>query len=111
MRLAGCQAWQQPLAIAGEEALVLEAFEAGADDYITKPFLVRVLLARLRAVLKRATRLDSADRIDGPLALDPMTHHARVDGRSVALSPKEYELLRTLLRGQGHVFTSDELLT
>jgi DNA-binding response OmpR family regulator len=98
------------LSAAGEESLVLEAFEAGADDYITKPFLVRVLLARLRAVLKRATRSAKEDRASGPFRLDPQTHHANLDGRSVALSPKEYELLRALVRGEGRVFTADELL-
>jgi two-component system response regulator VicR len=98
------------LSAAGEEALVLEAFAAGADDYITKPFLVRVLLARLRAVLKRAKRSATSDGASGPIGLDPQTHHANLAGRSVALSPKEYDLLRTLVRGQGRVFTSDELL-
>ena len=99
------------LSAAGEEALVLEAFAAGADDYITKPFLVRVLLARLRAVLKRARRSPkSSGAPGGPFVLDPQTHHATLGGRSVALSPKEYQLLRTLVRGEGRVFTADELL-
>jgi len=99
------------LSAAGEEALVLEAFDAGADDYITKPFLVRVLLARLRAVLKRAGRSPKDESASGPFRLEPQTHHAYLDGRGVALSPKEYELLRTLVRGEGRVFTADELLT
>ena len=101
------------LSAAGEEALILAAFEAGADDYVTKPFMIRVLLARLRAVLKRSVRApadaDSETEANG-VTLEPRTHHASVEGRRVALSPKEYELLRTLIRGSGQVFTSDELL-
>jgi DNA-binding response OmpR family regulator len=101
------------LSAAGEEALILAAFEAGADDYVTKPFVIRVLLARLRAVLKRSVR--AAPDADGgttahAVTLEPRTHHASVEGRRVPLSPKEYELLRTLIRGSGHIFTSDELL-
>jgi DNA-binding response OmpR family regulator len=100
------------LSAAGEEALILAAFEAGADDYVTKPFMIRVLLARLRAVLKRSKREPvEADEADANgVTLEPRTHHASVEGRRVALSPKEYELLRTLVRGSGQVFTSDELL-
>jgi two-component system KDP operon response regulator KdpE len=99
------------LSAAGEEALVLAAFEAGADDYVTKPFMIRVLLARLRAVLKRSVRAPADAATEGTaVTLEPRTHHASVEGRRVALSPKEYELLRTLIRGSGHVFTSDELL-
>jgi two-component system alkaline phosphatase synthesis response regulator PhoP len=99
------------LSAAGEEALVLAAFEAGADDYVTKPFMIRVLLARLRAVLKRSVRAPADAGTEGNgVTLEPRTHHASVEGRRVALSPKEYELLRTLIRGSGHVFTSDELL-
>ncbi|HEY3058484.1 MAG TPA: response regulator transcription factor [Chloroflexota bacterium] len=99
------------LSAAGEESLVLQAFEAGADDYITKPFLVRVLLARIGAVLKRARRAAPAAAGAGAvLTLDPLTHSARVGGRAVSLSPKEYQLLRILVRGAGHVFTASELL-
>jgi DNA-binding response OmpR family regulator len=101
------------LTAAGDEALILAAFEAGADDYVTKPFMIRVLLARVRAVLKRSVRTwpdaDGETEANG-VTIEPLTHHASVEGRRVALSPKEYELLRTLIRGSGHVFTSDELL-
>jgi two-component system response regulator RegX3 len=101
------------LSAAGEEALILAAFEAGADDYVTKPFMIRVLLARLRAVLKRSVRAPvepEGETEAGGVTLEPRTHFASVEGRRVALSPKEFELLRTLIRGSGHVFTSDELL-
>src|SRR6266550_3921640 len=113
LRAAGEDVGVIILSAVGEEAMVLAAFEAGADDYVTKPFMVRVLLARLRAVLKRSARAscdaDAGNAASG-VALEPLTHNASVGGRRVPLSPKEYELLRTLIRGSGHVFTSDELL-
>jgi two-component system response regulator ResD len=101
------------LAADGEEAVVLAAFEAGADDYVTKPFRSRVLLARIRAVLRRADRhrrhTESGTRVAG-MDLDPLTRTARAEGRRVALSATEYQLLRVLMRSVGRVFTSDELL-
>ena len=112
LRSAGEEVGVVMLSAAGEEALVLAAFEAGADDYITKPFLVRVLLARVRAILRRSLRpgdVETAVEASGVM-VDPLTHYATVEGRRVALSPREYELLRTLIRGSGRVFTSDELL-
>jgi DNA-binding response OmpR family regulator len=102
------------LTAVGEESLILRAYEAGADDYVTKPFLAKVLLARIRAVLRR-TRLDqepvarSGERV-GDVMLDPVTQHASINGRRVALSPTEYGLLRTLMQGVGRVFTPAELL-
>ena len=101
------------LSAAGEEALIVAAFEAGADDYVIKPFMIRVLLARMRAVIKRSAgaRAEADGETDATgVTLEPSTHYASVEGRRVALSPKEYELLRTLMRGSDHVFTSDELL-
>jgi DNA-binding response OmpR family regulator len=98
----------------GEERLVLEAFEAGADDYVTKPFSSRMLLARVRAVLRRSRVVDRAARLDervGDVSLNPRTHEACIDGRDVALSPTEYALLRTLMRAPGNVFSPDDLLT
>src|SRR6266850_6875052 len=66
------------LSAAGDEALIVAAFEAGADDYVTKPFMVRVLLARLRAVLKRSSRAscdaDGGHAASG-VALEPLTHN------------------------------------
>src|SRR5438874_2277506 len=82
------------LSAAGEEALVLAAFEAGADDYVTKPFMIRVLLARLRAVLKRSARKEAeagGDNEASGVTLEPLTHNASVEGRRESLSPKEYE--------------------
>jgi len=102
------------LTAVGEEKLILDAFEAGADDYVTKPFQAKVLLARIRAVLRRARGEAppeplSGERV-GDVALDPVTHRALVGDRQVALSPTEYGLMRTLMQGVGRVFTPAELL-
>jgi DNA-binding response OmpR family regulator len=99
----------------GDEELILAAFEAGADDYVTKPFQPRVLAARVNAVLRRAHGGSAADEPPEPerlgdVTLDPLTHHVRIGDRSIALSPTEYELLRTLMHGIGHVFTPADLL-
>jgi two-component system, OmpR family, response regulator RegX3 len=98
-----------------DEDWVLDAFEAGADDYVIKPFPPRILLARLRAVLRRREMSNSEDGEPGgdeagEVALDPRTHDARVHGKAVRLTPTEYQLLRTLMRGAGRVFTTAELL-
>ncbi len=99
------------LSAIGEEQQVLAAFDAGADDYVTKPFLPRVLVARLRAILRRARSAQRTRGLrKGGVALDPNTHEALVNGRRVRLSPTEYALLQTLMRGDGRVFTADELL-
>jgi two-component system response regulator MtrA len=97
---------------AGDEKEVLAGFEAGADDYIVKPFLPRVLIARVRAVMRRAMQKPAADTNPArdAIALDAAMHEAEVEGRRVRLSPTEFELLRTLIRGHGRVYTADELL-
>jgi two-component system, OmpR family, response regulator VicR len=100
---------------ADEEELTLQAFEAGADDYVSKPLPARVLVARIKAVMRRARGAAEHDdpepvqRVD-TVALDPRTHEAIVEGRRVPLSPTEFQLLRTLLRAAGHVFTAADLL-
>ncbi len=91
-----------------EEDQVLEAFEEGADDYVTKPFQPRVLVARLLAVLRRGQ--PGLGEVAGEVTLDPRTHNARVGEQLVPLSPTEYELLRVLMRGAGRVFTAEDLL-
>jgi DNA-binding response OmpR family regulator len=102
------------LTAVGEEALIVAAFEAGADDYVTKPFLAKVLLARIRAVLRRARgdqelEAEPVERV-GDVLLDPVTHEVHLPDRQVALSPTEYSLMRTLMQGVGRVFTPAELL-
>jgi len=96
-----------------DEALGLEL---GADDYVTKPFDLTVLLARIKAVLRRSQRPPAGfqDRPEsltvGDLAIDPAAHTVTVDGRLVDLSPREFALLHTLALEAGHVVSVDDLL-
>jgi len=102
----------------GEEADKVRGFRFGADDYVTKPFGLMELLARIDALLRRATRPngegprtggDSASGF-GDVRVDPARHTVTRDGASVALRPKEYDLLVALLRRNGQVATRIELL-
>jgi two-component system KDP operon response regulator KdpE len=100
------------LSAIGEEEQKVRALEAGADDYVTKPFGARELVARLGAALRRAGR--SADEptiaIDG-LEIDLAARAVRRDGEPVHLTPIEYDLLRVLARNRGRLLTHRALLT
>ena len=96
----------------GAEMDKLLGFERGADDYITKPFSPREVLARVEAVLRRVQApREPAALVAGPLALDHARREARLDGRELTLTPREYELLYFFARNPGRVFSRDELLT
>jgi two-component system KDP operon response regulator KdpE len=101
------------LSAIGEEEQKVLALDAGADDYVTKPFGSKELVARLRAALRR-TRGNAKDepvlRADG-LELDQSAHRVLVDGAEVHLTPTEFELLRTLMRNRGRLMTHRALLT
>jgi two-component system KDP operon response regulator KdpE len=89
------------------------ALDAGADDYLTKPFGLEELHARLRAAMRRA--LGPAGQVEGqvtigPLVLDGMHRRVTVDGREVRLTPREYELLKALLANAGRVASRGRLL-
>jgi two-component system, OmpR family, KDP operon response regulator KdpE len=99
------------LSAVGEEGEKVRALDAGADDYVTKPFGSRELVARLQAALRRATpeRDEPVLRADG-LELDLRGHLARRDGEEVHLTPKEFELLRVLMGNRGRLLTHRSLL-
>jgi len=97
-----------------EEVDRVVGLEVGADDYLTKPFGTRELIARVRAMLRRHDRLQemlAADRDTGgvlrlgPLELDPGAHLARLDGQSLELTRTEFALLHLLLRNRGRAFS------
>lgn len=100
------------LTVRGEEDDIVHGLELGADDYITKPFSPRQLVARARAVLRRASRTDSPGaRQVGGLALDPARRELRIDeGPPVTLTALENRLLDYLLLNAGHVLTAEAII-
>lgn len=101
------------LSVKGEERIKVEALDAGADDYVTKPFGVRELLARVRATLRRAAAPDEPESplIEaGDFRIDVATRSVRVRDREVHLTPKEFDLLSYLARHAGKVLTHRNLL-
>jgi len=93
-----------------EEADRVAGLELGADDYVTKPFSLRELAARVRAVLRRAEGIREPLSY-GPLEIDLGSREVRLEGRSIDLTPIEFDLLAYLARHPGKVFTRRELLS
>ncbi len=96
----------------GEETDQVVGFSVGADDYVTKPFSVRVLLERVKALLRRNERMgDGNDMISvGGIAIDRVKHRALLDGKVLDLTPSEFRLLDTLIRQPGRAFDRSELI-
>jgi DNA-binding response OmpR family regulator len=89
----------------------IAGLEMGADDYVVKPFNMSELVARVRAILRRATIEAAPDLIErGNLKIDPRTHEAFIDGKLTTFSPKEFALLLFLAKNAGQVFTRETLL-
>jgi DNA-binding response OmpR family regulator len=88
----------------------VEGIDAGADDYLTKPFQMEELVARIRAITRRAAGQASSVIKSGPLELDTRARTVTVDGRALALSMMEYRLLSYLLLHRGRTMSQGELL-
>ena len=98
----------------GEETDIIVGLTLGADDYVTKPFSMKVLLARLASVLRRndsSAAGDPSEQIKaGPLAIDLNQHVATVDGEAVKLTLTEFKLLTALVQARGRVLSRDQLM-
>lgn len=94
-----------------EERHRVQGLELGADDYVTKPFSVRELVARVRAILRRTPDAEPVHELTvGDLTVNPSTHEARLGGKLLHLSKKEFALLAFLAQSPGIVFTRQTLL-
>ncbi|HSW47177.1 MAG TPA: response regulator [Phycisphaerae bacterium] len=100
------------LSVRGRESDKIAALDAGADDYVTKPFGMGELLARIRAALRNrlADQVDEPVFRNGGLCVDLARRQVRVDGREIKLTPNEYELLRVLVLNAGKVVTHQHML-
>lgn len=99
------------LSVREHERSKVEALDAGADDYVTKPFSIQELLARVRAHLRRAPERTMAALETGDFVVDAQAHSVTVQGRPIHLTPKEFDLLLHLARNAGKVMTHRALLT
>jgi DNA-binding response OmpR family regulator len=97
-----------------EEADKVAGFAVGADDYLTKPFSLRELVVRVRAILRRVERISQASSTEplqlGGMSIDPQRRRVAVDRTDVPLTPLEFEILLTLARDPGVVFTREQLM-
>ena len=100
------------LSVRDREGDKVEALDRGADDYVTKPFSMGELLARIRAALRHRLQTETDEPVfrTGGLVVDLAKRTVTVDGREVRLSPKEYDVLRVLVTHAGKVLTHQQLL-
>ncbi|MFL6101027.1 MAG: response regulator transcription factor [Actinomycetales bacterium] len=107
------QNWVPVLMLTAKDGEYDEAdgLDVGADDYLTKPFSYVVLLARLRALLRRGAPERPAVLEAGDLSLDPASHRVARDGDEIALTPREFALLELLMRRRGEVVAKTEIVT
>jgi two-component system KDP operon response regulator KdpE len=100
------------LSAVGDDARKVEALDRGADDYLTKPFSMDELKARIRVALRRRSNQSVSSVLSaGPIGLDVDSHRVTVEGTEVHLTPREFELCRVLLENQGRVLTQRQVLS
>jgi len=93
-----------------DEASIVTGLELGADDFLSKPFSISVLVARIRAILRRSTHSSSAAKATPGVVLDHEQHEVRLDGQVIDLSLTEFQLLDALIRQPGRVHTRQQLI-
>jgi DNA-binding response OmpR family regulator len=89
---------------------IVHAFDLGADDYLVKPFILEILLARVGAIARRISMLDLPAETAGGVVLDRGRRIAIRNGKEIALTRKQYELLETLIRNKGSITTREQLI-
>ena len=111
-RLRESGAWVPVLMLTARDAVTdrVRGLDAGADDYLVKPFSLMELAARLRALARRDSRVRPPVLVEGDLRLDPATKRAWRAGTELQLSPKEYSLLEFFLRHPGRVLTRSQII-
>ena len=107
-KAAGCRCWSSPRATAGRTRS--PGLDAGADDYLAKPFQTEELIARLRALIRRASGNASSELIAGDIRLDTRSGKVTKDGEPVKLTAQEYKLLSYLMHHKGKVVSRTELI-
>ena len=99
------------LTACASESERVRGFELGAEDYVTKPFSMRELVLRVRAVLRRRRQKTSEGLLSiGHIEMDLEAHRVRVSGQDVSLTRSEFQILTIMLKGQGRVFSREDLL-
>lgn len=95
-----------------EETDIIVGLSMGADDYVTKPFSMKVLMARVGALLRRKAALEPAQSLltAGPIVVDQSKHEVTAQGRPVNLTPTEFKLLTAILAARGRVLSRDQLM-
>jgi len=94
-----------------DDGSVIKGLETGADDYIGKPISPKVLLSRLQALFRRQTKPETTTLLAGPISINTEQFLVTVDGKSISLAKKEFELLYLLANKPGRVFLRNEILT